>query len=217
MKLESNIIGVITGDIVSSSKTDREALLKDLKAILNNIDKSQQNLKIPFELYRGDSFQGLILRPEDVLKYALLIRAELKKKSTGGERDARIAIGIGTVSFMAKTAAESDGEAFRNSGPILDTMKDDNMRLRAKTPWEQVNQELDVSLFLADALINRWTIPQVEVIAESLMEKKQIEIAEKLRISQSAVNQRLKAGNWEAINRLIVRFNALIKKSTKQL
>lgn len=210
------IVGVITGDIVSSSEKDRKILLQDLKEILVEIDKLQPKKTLPFELYRGDSFQGLIVEPEKALKYSLLIRANLKKKSNGGNTDARIAIGVGTVNFMATTAAESDGEAFRNSGPILDTMKDENVRLRVKTPWEEINQELDVSLFLADALIHRWTTAQVEVIAESLMGKKQTEIAEKLKISQSAVNQRLKAGNWEAINKLMVRFNTLITEYTKQ-
>lgn len=214
MKTKSNIVGVITGDIVSSSTTDRKRLLKGLQEILHSIEQFQKDLKIPFELYRGDSFQGLIPEPEETLKYSLLIRVNLKKNK-GNESDARIAIGIGTVSFMSTTAAESDGEAFRNSGPVLDFMKDEDVRLRAKTPWEHVNHELDVSLFLADALINRWTVPQVEVIAESLLGKKQVDIAEKLGISQSAVNQRLKAANWEAINKLIIRFNTLIKESTK--
>lgn len=69
------IFSVITGDITSSSKTDRALLLKDLKEILAQIASYQQNegIESNFDLYRGDSFQGIIAKPEEALKYALLL------------------------------------------------------------------------------------------------------------------------------------------------
>lgn len=217
MDLQNQMIGVITGDIVASSKRNRDDLLKNLKEILEQVNVLQVQASLPFELYRGDSFQGIILKPEETLRYSLLIRTRLKQKNTPGGRDARIAIGIGKVDFLANSISESDGEAFRNSGPVLDTLKDENIGLKIKTPWEQVNKEFDVSLVLADAIIKRWTVAQVEVISETLMGKKQREIAEALGISQSAVNQRLKAASWEAIHELLIRFNTVIKEAKKQV
>lgn len=216
MILKDKIIGVITGDVIASSKTGRDELLKNLKEILEKINTFQPQLKLPFELYRGDSFQGIVIQPEETLRYSLLIRTHLKKKETLGGRDARIAIGIGKVDFIEDSISESDGEAFRNSGPVLDTLKEENIGLKVRTPWEQINKEFDVSLVLADAIIKRWTVAQVEVIHESLLAKKQTEIAEKLGISQSAVNQRLKAANWEAIHKLITRFTTIIKEANKK-
>ena len=216
MSLTENTIGVITGDIVASSKRNREDLLQHLKEILAEINALQPTLDLPFEIYRGDSFQGMVLNPEETLRYALLIRTNLKKKAASGGRDARIAIGIGKVDYIAKSISESDGEAFRNSGPVLDNLKQENIGLKIKTPWTQINREFDVSLLLADAIIKRWTVAQVEVISETLMGKKQREIAEKLNISQSAVNQRLKAGSWNAISELVNRFNTIIKAAIKQ-
>ena len=213
--MSSSIHSVLTGDITSSSKTDRIALLKDLKEILNQIADFQQEegIKSNFELYRGDSFQGIIAKPEEALKYALLIRAHLKKAKGTTDRDARIAIGIGTINYPASVVAEADGEAFRSSGPLLDTMKN-GARIKLHTPWMAVNEEMEVAFVLADTIIKRWSIPQAEVIAQILRNATQVEIAEKLGISQSAVNQRLKAAHWEAIEKLLERFRKLIIKST---
>ncbi len=215
--MPSLIYSVLTGDITSSSKTDRIALLKDLKEILTQIASFQQKegVKSNFELYRGDSFQGIIAKPEEALRYALLIRSHLKKANGTTDRDARIAIGIGTINFPASNVAEADGEAFRNSGPLLDTMKN-GVRMKLHTPWQAVNEEMEVALVLADTIIKRWSIPQAEVIAQILRNTTQIEIAEKLGISQSAVNQRLKAAHWEAIEKLLERFHELITKSTQK-
>ena len=216
--MSNPIYSVITGDITSSSKTDRTLLLKDLKEVLNQIASYQQKegIKSNFELYRGDSFQGIIVKPEEALKYALLIRAHLKKANGATDRDARIAIGIGTINFPASHVAEADGEAFRNSGPLLDTMKN-GVRIKLHTPWKAVNEEMEVALVLADTIIKRWSIPQAEVVAQILDNATQIEIAERLGISQSAVNQRLKAAHWEAIEKLLHRFRELITKSTQKI
>lgn len=209
---------VLTGDITSSSKTNRTILLRDLKEILKNVASHQkeEGVKSSFELYRGDSFQGVIAKPEDALKYALLIRTHLKQVNTITDRDARIAIGVGTINFPSKAIAEADGEAFRNSGPLLDTMKN-GPRLKVLTPWKAVNEEMEVSLILADTIIRRWTETQAEVIAEILKENTQMEIASKLGISQSAVNQRLKAAHWEAVEKLLARFHTLITTSIQNL
>ena len=209
-------ISVLTGDVISSSKANRDLLLRDLKVAFDKIaswesDKKQRG----FELYRGDSFQGIVFKPENALKYAIMIRAHLRKLDKTVERDARIAIGIGSIDYLADSIAESDGEAFRNSGPVLDTMKN-GVRVRVKTPWEEVNEEMEVTLVLADALINRWSASQAEVVAESLEESKQTEIALKLGISQSAVNQRLKSANWEAIEKVIERFATIIEKHIRK-
>jgi len=217
MKLNNMIIGVLTGDVVESSTGSRSELLTNLKEVFKKINALQPQLDLSFELYRGDSFQGIILKPEDALKYSLLIRTSLKSKDSPGGRDARIAIGLGKVDFIADSISTSDGEAFRNSGPILDTLKAEDIGLKIRTPWKQINEEFDVSLFLADAIIKRWTVAQAEVISESLMGKTQGDIATQLGITQSAVNQRLKAASWEAINELIRRYNTVIKAATQEL
>jgi hypothetical protein len=47
---------------------------------------------------------------------------------------------------------------------------------------------------------------QCEVINLKLLEYTEIEIARKLKINQSAVNQRSIAGNWGAIHSAVKRF-----------
>lgn len=207
---------VITGDLISSSTKERKSLLTELKRALDTFISKKNSLTISgYELYRGDSFQGVIDDPENALKKALQIRTYLKKSSKNPDSDARIAIGIGTIDYPASSIAESDGEAFRNSGPVLDEMKN-GIKIKLKSPWKAINEEMAVQLVLADAIISRWSAPQAEVIAQSLNAQKQIEIASSLGISQSAVNQRLKAANWEAIEQLIERYHFLIKTSIQQ-
>lgn len=207
---------VMTGDLVSSSTKERKSLLMELKRALDTFITKKTALPISgYELYRGDSFQGVIDEPEEALKKVLQIRTYLKKSSKNPDSDARIAIGIGTIDYPANSIAESDGEAFRNSGPVLDEMKNE-MKIKLKTPWKVVNEEMEVQLVLADAIISRWSASQAEVISKSLEGHKQTEIASSLGISQSAVNQRLKAANWEAIEQLIERYHYLIQTSIQQ-
>lgn len=211
-----NYFAVITGDLIASSKKERSSLLEELKVVLERITLPETRLALPpFELYRGDSFQGILSHPEEALKDALIIRTCLKKSNKNPDSDARLAIGIGTIDFPSTTIAESDGEAFRNSGPILDEMKN-GIKIKVKSPWKEINDELEVALILADAIISRWSPSQAEVIVQNLEGTKQTEIASALGISQSAVNQRLKAANWEAIEKLIERYRYLIAKSIQQ-
>src|SRR3546814_14727032 len=76
-----------------------------------------------FSIFRDDSFQGMIEDPLKALEAGLWIKTALMKADDGSASyDCRMAIGIGKVTFMAGTTLESDGEAFRHSGPALDAM-----------------------------------------------------------------------------------------------
>jgi len=67
-------------------------------------------------IFRGDSFQGVLSRPDEALNAALIIRASLLSKFKGKRTrlDSRIAIGIGKIDYLPlDQAGEGDGEAFR--------------------------------------------------------------------------------------------------------
>jgi len=214
--MKKDIKSVITGDISGYSKlpTKKGSQIQDsLKEFLNNLG-SGSNV---FELYRGDSFQGVINKAEAALKYALMIRLKLKSFSFSSEQqrssllDARIAIGIGKTDSLKKNILESDGEAFRNSGPLLDSMTSSE-RLKVKSPWEVFDSEFAVTLNLLDVIIKSLTPSQSEVLLEKLSGYTQQEIAAKLNISQPAVFQRIKASNLFAFELTIARFEELMKK-----
>ncbi|UKJ06013.1 SatD family protein [Solitalea lacus] len=207
------IYAVLTADIVNSTsldKADRELLLNTLKGLSSQIDG------IEFHIFRGDAFQGLSEKPWLALEQCIKTRAYLLKTNTSSRSvcfDARMAIGLGGVSLKAETIEESDGEAFRNSGQLLDEKS--SKRLLFKSPWEEINAEMQVLCILLDVIINKWTLAQAEVIWERLNGFNQMAIAQKLGISQASVNNRLKLAEFDALQTVLNRYQTIIQAKTK--
>ena len=207
---------VLTGDLVGSSRfkieNQRDNVISLLKDSFDKIEST--DIVSPFMIYRGDSFQGVLSRPEDALRASIMIRANLLSKSKGkrGRLDARIAVGIGTIEYLSENqVGEGDGEAFRNSGIELDRMKKGEVNLIIKTPWDEINEELRTECALIDALIHRWTKEQAEAAMYQMQGLTQEEIAGILDISQSAVFQRLKTGGSRAIQVFLERYRKIIQ------
>lgn len=215
------MIAVITADLIDSSLYSRTLLNKVLKALnteFNSVQQEFPNDDLKFKIYRGDSFQGVTTNLKLALNIALRLKSCLNKiKVTREEEvsqvDAKFAIGIGSFDFKAATLAESNGQAFQFSGRTLDDMKNDARRIRLKTASENINSEFEASLFLLDAIMEKWSRASAEVVYYLLLEMKETEIAEVLSISQSAVNQRKKACGWEAISALLKRFETIVAET----
>jgi class 3 adenylate cyclase len=221
---EERIYAVLTGDIVGSSRTlemRRKYLLDAMKSSFEIVTRlSPSAIAASFEIYRGDSFQGVLSRPETALRTAIALRAALRRFLKGAlhrhTQDARIAIGIGTVDYLAaQKASEGDGDAYRRSGPLLDAMKG-NRRLRISTPWPRIDEELGVSCSLLDALIERWSSEQAEAMLGLLQGRTQEAIAQDLGISQPAVVQRLKAAGGWAVEAFCIRYELLIREAIER-
>jgi hypothetical protein len=228
-------LAVITGDIVASREIDsvgRQLLYADLKKFLNFLKKEQWISN--FEMFRGDSFQCFLEKKEYVLRASLLIRAFIKSyepkkdKSTSirfkgkgsttvrgyfpGKQDIRLSIGIGQVDFYSQNnLAHSDGEAFQLSGEELDNIKKAQYRISLKTSDPAFNDAIEPSMLLLDAVLQKWTNNQAETVLYKLRNFKEEEIGKTLKISQPAVNQRIKASQWFAIEKLLNYFEKRIK------
>lgn len=216
------MIAVLTGDIIDSKKipqADLENLSQSIKNIFLEIETSTQT-KIPFEFWRGDSFQAIIENPKLALWITIAIRAGLKAKSkqiskTNQLCDARIGVGIGDVSYRAKTVSESYGDAFILSGSSLDSMVKNKNKLQIKTPWNEINEELFVSASLTDILISNWTQKQAEAIYTYMLNpQNQQTLAKHFNISQPALQKRInQQGSFTKIELFIKRYEKII--STK--
>jgi len=206
------VYSVLTGDIIDSSKlnsTKRKVLLQKMKELFADLCKKDKHLKI--EIYRGDSFQAIQANPAVALLTTLKIKAGLKQSNllkTG--INVRIAIGLGEILMFSGKIQESDGEAFRNSGQMLDKLKNAEQTLLFKSPWEDINDEMDVHCFTLDAITGRWSPQMAEVVFELLEGVKQVQIANQLGIKQPSVNQRIRLANWTAIEKVIHRFEGLV-------
>ncbi|WP_299060748.1 SatD family protein [uncultured Polaribacter sp.] len=198
---------ILTADIINSRKTqDVSWLMNNLKKILNIYGESPKT----WEIYRGDSFQLEINNCENALFTALQIKSALKSTEN---IDIRIGIGIGIKEFSTSKITESNGEAFINSGFAFDNyLKKQNLAI--KTPWQEIDEELNIAFDLALLTINSWTKNSAEIFKLSLNNKdaKQNEIAKILGITQSSVSERQKRAGFEPIMKLEKRFRKLIEQ-----
>lgn len=215
------MIAVITADLVDSSNYSEAILDEILKNLNSEFEKLQQEYgeEIDFKIYRGDSFQGVVSKFQHSLKIALQLKSLINKVKLKNQKpanplaDVKIAIGIGSFDYKGDSIAESNGQAFQFSGRTLDDMKNESRKIRLKTPSGNLNSEFEASLFLLDAIMEKWSQASAEVVYFLLKGMKETEIARILNISQSAVNQRKKACGWEAISVLLKRFENITAQS----
>lgn len=211
-------IAVITADFIESTGLDeksREKILYVLKEEFSKIEGAK------FEIYRGDSFQGILYDLTVLLEVVLGIKTainmiDLNVKSISKSRsiiaDFRVSIGIGERSFESKSVIESDGSAFRYSGRRLDTMKSDDRKISLTTGIDDIDDEFEVSFKFLELITNQWSIASAEVIYYLLQGHTEHKIATIINISQAAVNFRKKASGWDAIQMLIKRYKQVVKK-----
>ncbi|MCH4823037.1 hypothetical protein ML462_07600 [Gramella lutea] len=217
------MIAVLSADLLSSSNYPKD-LMEEVISTLNR--EFEQVKKVSdrdtgFKIFRGDSFQGIVYDPAEALKTALKLKTSINRlhlkeresnKAFKREADLRLAIGIGGYDFIRNSIMESNGEAFQFSGRTLDEMKKENRKLKLKTSNAEINEEFDTSFFLFDTLADKWSTASAEVIYYLLYGYKEMEIANELDISQSAVNQRKKAAGWDAIEVLLSRYQKVISE-----
>ena len=205
--------GVITGDIVQSSKIEpekRQLLIDRIQCIAHETSK-WGNVKV--EIFRGDSFQALVDNVEESLKITILFRAGLLGYTPMGsvKWDARVALGIGSIDFYKENSiVESDGEAFKNSGRGFDKLEKVD-RLVLKTPWDDINDEFKISTAFVDNLMSGWTTMQARIVYLSLLsDDTQNEIAQKLHKTQQAVSKLANGGKLRLIELYLERFRQQI-------
>ena len=199
---------ILTGDIINSRATTNTSWLEKLKEILGLLGTPNKQ----WQIYRGDSFQLEIDKPQEAFWAALKIKAFLKSTEN---IDIRIGIGIGNKSFEAEKITEANGEAFINSGFAFDNYLK-KQTIAIKTPWPDLDEELNIAFSLALLTIDSWTKNSAEVFKLSMQYKNatQKEIAKILSVSQSSISERQKRAGYEQIMKLEQRFQKLIQQKT---
>lgn len=200
----SGMIALLTGDIINSRLIkDQNIWLKPLKTLLNQWGENPEK----WEIFRGDSFQLEVSKPEEALLAALQIKSLIKslpnpdpKKRTSAI-DVRIAIGIGRKTYSTGRVSESNGEAYILSGEKFGHLKTDMMTLAVNSPWREWDEEINLYLKLAAIQMDSWSISSGELMYEILNnpEQKQVQIGEKLQINQNSVSKRFKTAHAEDI------------------
>jgi len=209
-KTKKPLVAVLSGDIIRSrdlSQQEREKILSVIKESARTLSSlTKPVLKISaFDVFRGDSFQVIVFRPQMAVSVSLMLRTLVKgtvQKPLKALPDVRIAIGIGTVDSVPDNVSEGDGEAFQRSGLLLDRMKSDQ-KMAIATPKDELDKRWNAELGLLDAIVTNWTFQQSEVIPHIMTGQTQQEIAEMLNIEQSTIHRRLRAAEWPAADRYL--------------
>jgi hypothetical protein len=194
------MIAVITGDIINSRKASNENWLEKLKEVLNQFGISPKD----WQIYRGDSFQLQIQNPSNSILTAIFIKSAIK---TIKNLDARMSIGIGDKSYDSNRIMESNGSAFIYSGYAFDNLLK-NQTLAIKSPWADIDEEINIGLSLALHFMNKWTIKSAEFVRFSIEKKKlnQKELANLLNVSQSSISERKNRSGFDEIMKFEKRF-----------
>ena len=207
---------VITADIVNSTKIEeahRYLLVDELDNIIQDL-KRLSSLRC--EMYRGDSFQVLVDDVKYCLEIAVLIRLGLKKSNLlkNGKLDARMAIGIGDVSYEHEQVILSDGEAFRLSGRTFDKLN--KRRLLVATNINDVDEPLNVMLAFINEFLEGLSYTQSIYLYDSLLyNMSQMELANVYHTSQPNIAKHLKSAK-ENLFRLFFDFAEKTLKSLEK-
>lgn len=209
-------VAVLTGDLVDSSRYPAEVRGR-LHGALTEISKELRDLytaTVPFnlDLFRGDSWQLLVAHPETALRLGLYIRAALRAQLRSSDVDTRVAIGIGTVTFLAPDGVSAgDGPAFRSSGQALDALgRAHRMGFAADI---DAARSLDTVLKLVDYPATWWTWRQAQAISQALLDRTQEETAAAWPdgpITQQAVAQHLSRAGWHAVDTAVAFFEDVV-------
>ncbi|MCE5331249.1 MAG: RNA polymerase subunit sigma-70 [Bacteroidales bacterium] len=219
---------IISADIISStSLTEKEfsLLLRRIKDTFALIEAKYNKNDISFfgRLIKGDYIECYLKNPSDALRVALILKSAVKscpidaiaKKETRRRKlfrqyGVRLAVGIGEMRTVNLAQGILDGDAIYLSGRKINEQKSYNKgkiivknTLFFETAEEELKERFSVITGLLDRLLTTMTMRQSEVLYYKLQEIGEQEIAQRLNISQSSVNQHSTALGWNVIEQTV--------------
>lgn len=215
---------VITGDIVGSSRLDRE----ERGWLHGHLQEASRQLRytwsdiVPYhiDIFRGDSWQLLVAQPPRSLMVALYLRTFVRSGLASLRLDTRLAIGVGKVEGIpGGNVSSGHGEAFSLSGAALEGLvRGHRMTIALSKDIDRPSlSALDVVLKLVDALAQRWTPKQAFAVGKSLAGLTQEQIASEWlerHITQQAVAQHLDRAGWDSVRLAVSHFEGALETAT---
>lgn len=219
------IRATISGDVVASTKLS----VPSRSVLETGVQELLQKLRADFNVYgrviKGDYFECYLPNPADALRVALITKCFIKSLPVNGAvgikqfktHGIRLAIGIGEISRFDEKKGIIDGEAIYLSGRLISrqgdvsgTKKIIKSTLFMDATNKQLVDEFEPVLALLDILIAKGTARQCEVVYFKLLGESEDDIARKLNVSQSAINQHSTSVGWNAIEKTVDRFSYVI-------
>ena len=196
---------VLTGDVVGSSKLGKAAR-RELPVALKKAAQAARSfygkaVPLDADVFRGDSWQLIVMDAKLGLRVAVFFRAHLHSNSPEVGLDSRIAIGIGTITFVPRDqVSQGDGPAFHESGKVLESMPR-SRRLALSVAETETLAGIPPVIGLIDTAMERWTEKQSLAVLGMLQGFPQSQIAGLWTppVTQPVVARHLRQAGWEAV------------------
>ena len=214
------MIATISADIVRSTSMNTE----DLIVLRNRLRDLFQDFEEDYpgfwaRIVRGDSIECVVPNYNDALRIAILIKLYVKMRVSEFECSEmlqrygiRFSIGVADIKYADKKEDIINGPAIYLSGRNLDEI---SRRENIMTAFEieqapkPLSNLLDSYVAMVSGIVDLYSAKQAEVVFLKLLGFKEIEISERVGISQSSVNTRAANAQWGLLNTAIKDFEAL--------
>lgn len=209
----------ISADIVSSTSLSKAAMI-ELTEKLRDILSLLENQYDGFwgRVVKGDTIECIMPNAADAFEVAILLKAFVKSfvpKDGQGLKQfhkygLRVAIGLGEMKTVDKELDMLDGEAIYRSGRELGKLVG-RSKFSFVISMENAEKETALQLMfsLVNHLLNKATARKCEVLCERILSKDSSEVARRMGISVSGVNQSLKDIGWELIEQVIIYYRKI--------
>lgn len=200
-------IGIITGDLIGSTKVAKPAAFRGrLQELLTLVkDRFQAHA----EMFRGDGFQVTVGPQVNAFRVAVLLRSGLLSHGIDHEDrwDARIAIAFGPGRL---SSTEQNSDVHVNSGRTLDSLDKDHLRIHGNN--ERMSLATDAATAFADDILNHLTPTEAEVLFYHLLERgSHQDIADRLGKKRPTITMALKRARYHLLDRYIRDMDKLVR------
>ena len=214
------MIATISADIVRSTSMNTENLIvlrNRLRYLFQDFEKDYPGFWA--RIVRGDSIECVVPNYNDALRIAILIKLYVKMRVSEFDCSEmlqrygiRFSIGVADIKYADKKEDIINGPAIYLSGRNLDEI---SRRENVMTAFEigqapkPLSNLLDSYVAMVSGIVDSYSAKQAEVVFLKLLGFKEMEISERVGISQSSVNTRAANAQWGLLNTAIKDFEAL--------
>jgi hypothetical protein len=214
--------GIISADIIGSTSLAPRSwskLLKELKLLFSSWEGGIIDY---VRIVNGDTIEISVIDPSLTLRVVLLLKTFIKGKSVKlipkEDKNAnlifsyfktygvRIAFSIGYMDTIDKKNNILTGNPIFLTGRAIAAERTHNRKrvtikksIQFLSENQPVQDEINVYVNMVDFILNKTTSNYCNIIFYKLQNKSEVEIAKKLKITQSAVNQASTSSGWHVI------------------
>ena len=215
----------ISADIINSTSLSKDDIVRlnfHLKSFIGIVEHEYHG--VWGRIVRGDGIEFVMPYIKDVMRVAIMLKCHVKALNVnfgsfsiaGRMRriphfGVRVVIGIGDLQVNDKENGLIAGDAIYNSGRMLAKISSKSRGTLLVVGWDTARQAaMQALLSLIDVIVMHATAKQCDIIVKRLLGMSELAIAERIGITQSAVNTHLRRAGWHAIAGAIEFFESML-------